>query len=90
MKPDKYIKKSQKKVDKAVGVFTKAIDEVIFAQETLIDGIEKDNKTIEALEEKIYSLETQITLVTEQQKDKVDQMDENKELLRRLRQFKPE
>ena len=90
MKPDKYIKKSQKKVDKAVGVFTKAIDEVVSAQETLIDGIEKDNKTIEALEEKIYSLETQITLVTEQQKDKVDQMDENKELLRRLRQFKPE
>ena len=31
MKPDKYIKKSQKKVDKAVGVFTKAIDEVIRA-----------------------------------------------------------
>ena len=90
MKPDKYIKKSQKKVDKAVGVFTKAIDEVVSAQETLIDGIEKDNKLIEALEEKIYSLETQITLVTEQQKDKVDQMDENKELLRRLRQLKPE
>lgn len=90
MKPDKYIKKSQKKVDKAVGVFTKAIDEVILAQETLIDGIEKDNKLIETLEEKIYSLETQITLVTEQQQDKVDQMDENKELLRRLRQLQPE
>lgn len=90
MKPDKYIKKSQKKVDKAVGVFTKAIDEVVLAQETLIDGIEKDNKLIETLEEKIYSLETQITLVTEQQQDKVDQMDENKELLRRLRQLQPE
>ena len=90
MKPDKYIKKSQKKVDKAVGVFTKAVDEVVSAQETLIDGIEKDNKLIEALEEKIYFLESQITLVTEQQQDKVDQMDENKELLRRLRQFKPE
>lgn len=42
MKPDKYIKKSQKKVDKAVGVFTKAIDEVVLAQETLIDGTEEE------------------------------------------------
>lgn len=83
-----YVAKAQKQVEKAVGVFAKAIIEVEHAQETLLKGIEEDSYTEGALRNQIIKLKVEMEEVAEKKREKGLAVKKNQELLQNLNQFK--
>lgn len=83
-----YVEKAQRQVEKAVGVFAKAIIEVEHAQETLLKGIEEDSYTEGALRNQIIKLKIELDEVAEQKREKGLAVRRNQELLQNLNQFK--
>lgn len=88
MAKSNHAQKAQKRVDKAVGVFSQAIVQVEKAQETLSAGIQQDSHTVNALNNKIVSIQSEIAAVEQSKQEKGDQMKSNRELLNRLGQIK--
>lgn len=83
-----HVKKAQKRVDKAVGVFGKAIDEVGKAQLVLQQGIEQDTVKVDELSDKILSIQDEILEIQEAKNEKIANIKANNELLDKLSQFK--
>lgn len=83
-----HVQKAQKKVEKAVSVFDKAINDVESAQATLLEGIKQDAHKINALEDKILSIKAEIAEVWNGKNEKGRIMETNKAVLDNLKQFK--
>lgn len=86
----KHELKAQKRVSKALGVFTKAVAEVEKAQQILEDGIVSDTQEIKHLEAKAKEIEETIAQVNYRKSDKMTQMANNVDLLAKLNHFNTE
>lgn len=86
----KEVKKSQKIVAKAVGVFAQAVSEVEKANEILKAGIESDSMTILAIKNQIADLENKITELETAKGIKGEEIRNNEHLLASLKQFTKE
>jgi len=80
--------KANKKVQKALGVFDKAIKEVADAQALLTEGVKLDVANVIVLKQKIRNLEMDIESVEDGKRIKGENMQKNSKLLRNLKQFK--
>lgn len=80
--------KANKKVQKALGVFDKAIKDVTDAQAILTEGVKVDVATASSIKQQIRNLEMQIESVEDAKRIKGETMQKNSKLLRNLNQFK--
>lgn len=83
-----HVKKAQRKVSKAVDIFSKAVEEVELAQAMLREGIEQDEGKVESLHEKITLIHDEIASVEREKEEKIGDIKNNNELLEKLGQFK--
>lgn len=79
---------AEKKVNKAVGVFAKAIAEVETAQDLLTKGVEQDTLQILAIVNQKSELDTKIIELNVARDQKGHVMVANAELLNKLKEFK--
>lgn len=86
----KHELKAQKRVAKALGVFSKAVAEVETAQQILEDGIVSDTQEIKRLEAQAKEIEESIAQVKYRKSDKMAQMANNVDLLAKLNHFNTE
>ena len=82
--------KSQKIVNKAIGVFSQAVADVEKANEILRKGIEKDSFEIRGIEQQIVILKGKISRLEMDRNIKGKEIKKNEELLATLRQFTKE
>lgn len=90
MVKDKQLNKANKKVNKALGVFSDAITAVLSAQEDLKAGISADYTEIDAIHGSIKALQNKIVTIEAGMREKEDSMVANNDLLDRLSKFKVE
>ncbi|MGE6629634.1 hypothetical protein [Bacillus sp. NPDC077027] len=83
----KHMTQASQKVEKAVGVFANAVQEVESAQKILSEGIKQDSMKITMLKNKITSIQESIEKVEAHRQAKGDQMKANEDLLASLMQF---
>ena len=83
----KHEVKAQKRVSKALGVFSKAVAEVEKAQDILEAGVISDTNEIESLKEQVEALELTISEVAYRKSSKYAQIAANEDLLAKLNHF---
>lgn len=83
----KHELKAQKRVSKALGVFSKAVAEVEKAQDILEAGVISDTNEIESLKEQVEALELTISEVMYRKSSKNAQIAANEDLLAKLNHF---
>lgn len=86
----KHEVKAQKRVSKALGVFSKAVAEVEKAQDILEAGVISDTNEIESLKEQVEALELTISEVMYRKSSKNAQIAANEDLLAKLNHFNTE
>ena len=86
----KHELKAQKRVSKALGVFSKAVVEVEKAQQILEAGIASDVQEVDRLNAQAKEIVETIAQVNYRKSDKMDQMVNNVDLLAKLNHFNNE
>ena len=84
---DKHELKAQKRVSKALGVFSKAVAEVETAQQILEDGIATDEQEIKRLNDQSKEIEELISQAIHRKSAKKEQMSNNIDILAKLNHF---
>lgn len=86
----KHEVRAQKRVAKALGVFSKAVAEVEKAQLILEDGIATDIQEVDRLNAQVKEIEEAIAQANYRKIDKMAQMTNNIDLLAKLNHFNTE
>ena len=79
--------KAQKRVSKALGVFSKAVAEVETAQKILEEGIASDEQEVNRLKAQVEEIEELIKQANYRKSAKKEQMASNVDLLAKLNHF---
>lgn len=83
----KHTVTAQRKVAKAMTVFSQAIKEVESAQEILKQGVKQDSLTVTSLKNQMLNLEAQIVAVNVEKDAKGSEIKKNADLLSKLKEF---
>lgn len=78
---------SRKFVNKATSLFSKAIEDVEKANTLLMEAMNEDAGHIEATKERIKEQENFVVSLEEQMESKVEEFDENTDLITKLKEF---
>lgn len=84
---NKTVQQADKKVTKAMTVFTQAVTEVEQAQELLKKGIEQDSMKQVAIKNQMLTLEAQMIELNVAKEEKGNKMKDNAQLISKLKEF---